>query len=226
MYVVVNAAMSADGKLSSHHRSQVQISGPTDADRVNGLRAASDAIMVGIGTVLADDPNLTVDEDRAAERDAAGRPPQPTRVVADSRARTPASANVLDDTAPTHLLVSEQAPDDRVESLREAGATIITAGTEQVDLIGGVSALGNAGIKQLMVEGGGELIFSFFDAELVDELSVYIGPLIIGGREAPTLADGDGFAGSYPGLILDGVDQIDDGVLLRFSVRGRSPRRT
>jgi 2,5-diamino-6-(ribosylamino)-4(3H)-pyrimidinone 5'-phosphate reductase len=219
MDVVVNAAMSADGKLSSRRREQIAISGPEDFDRVDRVRADSDAIMVGVGTVLADDPSLTLDDDGRRHRRAEdGLDADPARVVADSRARTPPDARILDDDARTVVLVSEAAPAERVYALAEAGARIIEAGTQRVDLPAALDELADEGVDRLMVEGGGELIFSLFEAGLVDELSVFVGSTIIGGREAPTLADGEGFVEEFPSLSLAGVERLDDGVLLRWTV--------
>ena len=219
MDVVVNAAISADGKLSSRRREQIAISGPADFDRVDRLRASADAVMVGVGTVLADDPHLTLDvEDRRVQRLRAGRPGHPARVVADSRGRTPTDARVLDDLATTYLLVSAAAPEGRREALREAGADIVEAGEERVDLPAALDALDAEGIDRLMVEGGGKLLFSLFDAGLVDELSVYVGSTIVGGRDAPTLADGEGFVEEFPVLSLTDVERLDDGVLLGYVV--------
>ncbi len=219
MHVLVNAATSADGKLSSRRREQIAISGSEDFDRVDALRGKSDAVMVGIGTVLADDPHLTVDDPTSTAREERAEPPHPARVVADSRARTPPDARVVDDAAETYLLVSEAAPEERIEPLRRAGARIVVAGSERVDLPSALAELASEGIERLLVEGGGELIASLFDARLVDELSVFVGPLIIGGRDAPTFTDGEGFIEEFPDLSLESVERLDGGVLLRWRVQ-------
>lgn len=219
MRVVVNAATSADGKLSTREREQIAISEPADFERVDRLRAESDAVMVGVGTVVADDPSLTVDDlDLRATRQERGDPENPARVVADSRIRTPPNAKVLDDNADSYLLVSEAAPGNFISQMEESGATVIVAGEDRVDLEAAFEALESEGIDQLMVEGGGELIFSLFELDLVDELSVFVGSTIIGGREAPTLADGEGFVEDFTQLTLETVERLDDGVLLQYEV--------
>ncbi|WP_363465980.1 2,5-diamino-6-(ribosylamino)-4(3H)-pyrimidinone 5'-phosphate reductase [Halogeometricum borinquense] len=219
MHVVVNAATSADGKLSTRRREQIKISGADDFARVDRVRADSDAVLVGVGTVLADDPHLTVDDaDYRDERQSDGREPHPARVVADSRARTPTDARILDDAATTYVLVSESAPADRVSALEKTGETVVTAGDTRVSFPEAFAELEARGIDRLMVEGGGEVIFSLFEDELVDELSVYVGSVVLGGRDAPTLADGDGFVESFPTLDLRDVERIDDGVLLTYDV--------
>jgi 2,5-diamino-6-(ribosylamino)-4(3H)-pyrimidinone 5'-phosphate reductase len=218
MHVLVNAAVSADGKLSSRRREQIQISGDEDFARVDRLRAESDGIMVGVGTVLADDPSLVRHDEghRAAVRGPGAAPP--ARIVADSRCRTPTDADILDGDPETYLLTSEAAPIDRREALEDAGATLVVEGAERVDLPAAFAALEAEGLDRIMVEGGGELIFSLFEAGLVDELSVYVGSMIVGGREAPTLADGEGFVADFPDLDLESVERMDDGVVLRWTV--------
>ncbi|WP_254768635.1 2,5-diamino-6-(ribosylamino)-4(3H)-pyrimidinone 5'-phosphate reductase [Salinilacihabitans rarus] len=218
MHVVVNVAMSADGKLSTRRREQVRISGDEDFARVDRLRADSDAVVVGVGTVLADDPHLTVKDPALRERRReAGRSENPARVVVDSRARTPPDARVLDDEATTYLCTSEAAPVDARAALADR-ARLVTAGDDRVDLLRAFAALQAEGLERVMVEGGGELIFSLFDAGLVDELSAFVGPTVIGGRDAPTPADGEGFVEAFPELALEDVERLDDGVLLSWRV--------
>ena len=225
MYVVVNAAQSVDGKLSTRRREQLAISGAEDFDRVDRIRAAADAVLVGVGTVLADDPHLTLDEEaRRVERLRNGRAGNPARVVVDSTGRTPLDARILDDAATTYLLLSEAASSDRREALAAAGATVIVAGDDRVDLADGVAALADRGVDRLMIEGGGEVIFSSLAAGIVDELQVYVGSFVVGGREAPTLADGDGFVESFPQLELTDVDRLDDGVVLSYTVEAERER--
>lgn len=224
MRVVVNAAVSADGKLSTHAREPIEISGESDFQRVDELRAQSDAVMVGVGTVLADDPSLTVDDPvRTAIREADDRPIQPARVIADSHCRTPLDARVLDDATRTYILISEAAPQDRRTALRDTGAELVVSGERRVDIRAAVPRLESEGIDQLMVEGGGELIASMFEADLVDQLSVFVGSFVIGGRDAPTLVDGDGFLESFPQLSLLSVERLDGGVLLQWLVEHDVP---
>lgn len=212
MVVHVNAAVSVDGKLSTRHREQIPISGPTDFDRVERLRATCDAVLVGIGTVTADDPSLTVDRP-----DGSGHP---VRVVLDTRARTPSTASVLTGDAPTIIVVGDVAPADRVATLRDAGATVIEAGGDRVDVAAAVAALREREIVDILVEGGGEIVFSMFEAGQVDRLTVYVGSVVIGGRDAPTLVDGVGFdePDAFPRLALERVDCVDDGVVLSYTV--------
>lgn len=228
MHVRVNVAVSADGKLSTVDRQQVRISGSDDFDRVDALRAEADAVMVGIGTVLADDPSLTIDDpDRIARRQQSGRNDQPMRVVTDSYARVPPDARVLDDTAETTILVSAEAPAERREAIVTAGNRIHAVGTNRVDLRRGLQALETDGISTILVEGGGEVIFSLFESGLVDEVSMYVGDMIIGGTAAPTMADGVGYTerSQFPRLERRSVTPLDEGVLIEWSVAKKRENR-
>lgn len=219
MDIVVNAAMSVDGKLSTRRREQIKISGNDDFARVDRIRTRVDGVLVGIGTVLADDPHLVLDDpDGRRQRREAGRPATPARVVVDSRGRTPPDGRICDDAAETYILISEAAPDENCRALRKAGAELIVAGSDRVDLPAAIDKLEQKGIDSLLAEGGGEILFSLFKNGLVDELSVFVGSQIIGGRDAPTLADGEGFVEQFPQLSLDAVDRVDDGVVLSYTV--------
>ena len=220
-FIFINSAMSADGKISSFERSRVRISGQADRARVDLLRAESDAVMVGVGTVLADDPGLRVKSaDLREARRAKGWPEDPLRIIADSRARTPLSARVL---GPGCLVaVSRSAPQERVDRL-SSKCEIIVCGEEQVDLHELFSRLVERGIKHLMVEGGATLNWSLLKLGLVDELYVYMGAMLIGGENAPTLVDGPGFKDNFPRLTLRDVQRLDEGVLLKWSLPGERP---
>ncbi|MDF0591010.1 2,5-diamino-6-(ribosylamino)-4(3H)-pyrimidinone 5'-phosphate reductase [Candidatus Methanocrinis natronophilus] len=215
-FVIINSAMSADGKISSFQREQVRISGPEDMGRVRGLRAGSDAVMVGVGTVLADDPGLRIkSSDHRKMRKDEGLSEEPLRVVVDSLARTPLGSEVLG--KGSILAVSKAAPEERLDLLRDK-CEIAVCGDIRVDLPLLLSILHNKGVRRLMVEGGATLNWSLIEAGLVDEISVYVGAMIIGGEGAPTLVDGPGFSTDYPKLSLISADRLDDGVLLRWRV--------
>ena len=220
-YVVVNVAMSADGKLSTRERRQVRISGEQDFTRVDRLKAGCDAVMVGIGTVLADNPSLTVKgvECREHRRDR-GADVHPVRIIVDSAARTPLDAKILHKEEGKRIIaVSAEADPARVAALKRY-ATVIAAGTGNVDLVRLLDTLGGMGIRRVMVEGGGTLIEGLVRAGLVDEIYTYIGNIIIGGKDAPTLADGEGFAkeSDFRCLTLIEAKKMGCGVLLHWLV--------
>lgn len=220
-YTVVNVAMSADGKLSTRERRQVKISGTQDFTRVDRLKAGCDAVMVGIGTVLADDPSLTVKAEECRQRRInRGADEHPVRIVVDSNARTPPGASILNKgTGKRIIAVSEQADDQRVAALRKT-ATVIITGEKDVDLTRMMEKLGEMGLQRIMVEGGGTLIAGLLAAGLVDEIYTFIGNIIIGGKDAPTLADGPGFVkeSDFCRLTLLESHRMESGILLHWTV--------
>ncbi|MCL7414785.1 MAG: 2,5-diamino-6-(ribosylamino)-4(3H)-pyrimidinone 5'-phosphate reductase [ANME-2 cluster archaeon] len=221
-HITINAAMSADGKISTHKRIQVRISGDDDFIRVDTMRANADAVMVGIGTMLADNPSLTVKsgELRSKRKKRSGSG-DPARIVVDSMARTPLDADIFKKGEGERIIaVCEKAPKGRIEALQHRGARILTAGDQQVDLAGLMSELKALGFDTLMVEGGATLNWSLISQGLVDEIYTYIGAMVLGGEDAPTLVDGTGFGDNTDavGLELMSVERMDDGVLIQWHI--------
>jgi 2,5-diamino-6-(ribosylamino)-4(3H)-pyrimidinone 5'-phosphate reductase len=215
-FVFINSAMSADGKISSFLHSQVRISGHQDLARVDRLRASSDAVMVGIGTILADDPKLRIkSSELRSGRMQRGMSQDHLRIVADSLARTPLDAEVLGEEC--IIAVSKAAPAERLRQL-SGKSEIIVAGDQQVDLSKLMGILYGRGVKRLMVEGGAALNWGMIRAGLVDEICVYLGNMLIGGDQAPSLVGGAGFANDFPKLELISFDRMDDGILLRWRI--------
>jgi 2,5-diamino-6-(ribosylamino)-4(3H)-pyrimidinone 5'-phosphate reductase len=219
-YVLLNAAMSADGKISTIERVQTRISGRKDRDRVDALKAGSDAIMVGIGTVLADNPALTVkSKKRREDRKRAEKDENPIRIVVDSSARTPIDAEILSKGSGKRIIaVSKRAIIADVDRLGEK-AEIIVCGREEVDLKKLLYLLWQRGVTRLMVEGGATLNWSLVSQGLVDEIYIYLGNIIIGGVHAPTLVDGTGFVTDMAKLELLSAEKMDTGILLQWRVR-------
>ncbi len=211
--VIINAAMSVDGKIALVGGKRIRISDEKDFRRVHELRNSVDAILVGINTILKDDPKLTVKEKYVKN------PRNPVRVVLDSKLRIPEGAKVLNNMAKTIVATTEAAPQ------RNINAEIIRCGEKQVDLKCLLAELWRRGIRSVMVEGGGTVIHSFLKEGLVDELDVFVGSIIIGGG-APTLAEGVG-AEDEDGVIklkLIECKPLGDGVLLRYGVENEDFR--
>jgi 2,5-diamino-6-(ribosylamino)-4(3H)-pyrimidinone 5'-phosphate reductase len=220
-YVVVNIAMSADGKISTRERRQVRISGAQDFTRVDRLKAGCDAIMVGIGTVLADDPSLTVKSEECLNyRRKQGWDDHPLRIVVDSSGSTPPDASILHKGEGKRVVAVSGRADAKKIAVLGKKATVLVAGKDEVDLGILMDELGTMGVRRLMVEGGGTLIAGLMKAGLVNEMYTFIGNIIIGGKDAPTVADGEGFIreSEFARLMLLEANRIDNGILLHWKV--------
>ncbi|MDI6643463.1 MAG: 2,5-diamino-6-(ribosylamino)-4(3H)-pyrimidinone 5'-phosphate reductase [Methanobacteriaceae archaeon] len=183
-YVILNAAMTLDGKIATKNGSS-EISGDDDLKRVHKLRKESDAIMVGINTVLADDPRLTIHKIPSEPED------NPIRIIVDSKARTPLKSRILNDEAPTIIAVTKNAPAEKVMTLKKK-VEVLFFGEKKVNLEKLMEEIGKKGVKKLMLEGGSTLNYSMFEKKLIDEVRVCIAPMIVGGINAKTLVDGSG----------------------------------
>ena len=192
--VTAKWALSLGGQSAARTGQSLYMTGAPARAEAHRLRAEHDAVLVGIGTVLADDPQLTV-------RDADG--PSPLRVVLDSQARLPGSARLLRDARPL-VYVSRDAPRERVEALADA-ADVVAVGTgPQLPLQDVLMDLARRDVTSLLVEGGASVHGSFFDQHLVDQVAVFIAPLVLGGRTALPGVAGLGAESPSAGLRLVG----------------------
>ena len=187
-FVTAKFAASLDGKIATRSGDSKWITTDRARWETHRLRAASDALMAGVNTVLADDPLLTA-------RDEKGNPNerQPLRVIVDSKGRTPPEARLLREPGKTLIAVARVAP-EAAARLAGAGAEVIEVPGDGVgvDLQGTLRSLGERGICGVMVEGGGALLGSLFDLGLVDKVVAFVAPVIIGGGGAPSPVAGLG----------------------------------
>jgi len=188
-HVTLKAGMTLDGKIADLHGGSRWITGEAARDRAHRLRSESDAIVVGIGTVLRDDPELTV---RLGEP----WPREPLRVVLDTEARTPVGARLIRAGRPSAALIAvgAEAPRPRVEALAASGATVLSCRTRdrRVDLGALLAELFAREVRAVLVEGGGEVHGAFLDSGLVDRVAIFTAPVLIGGRGATPVVGGAG----------------------------------
>jgi len=189
-FVTLKTALSLDGKIGLRGRKRVQLTGREANLEAHRLRHNHSAIMVGIGTVLEDDPLLTA-------RIEGEKLSQPVRVIVDSRLRIPLEARVLEDisNSPVVIACTENSPPAKRTLLQERGIELLLLPEKEgsVDLKALLTRLGAMGIDSVLLEGGGRLNFGALSAGIVDKLIFFITPLLLGGETAPTPLDGNGF---------------------------------
>ena len=209
-YVIVNCAMSADGKIASPMRKQMRISDEEDIQRMYRLRNECDAVLVGINTILSDDPKLTVKESYIPN------PKQPLRVILDQKGRTPPQALALNEGARTLIITGNEI----TRSYDGAHIEVVGCRTNEkgfLDVTCALDILYQKGIRKLLVEGGGTIIWSFLKNKVVNDLFIFIGPCIIGGKETPTIVDGDGLSpGENIPLEIIEVKRAGSGILIHY----------
>ena len=223
-FVFINVAVTADGKMDTYERRGAAISSAADKARVDRLRAESDAVMVGGRTLLDEDPKLTVkSEALRAERVVRGLTPNPIKVGIVTKAEIKPDSDFLNfGEARIVIFTTNQTSSIKIELLRSRGVDVFVHENPRVDLAKALETLHELGVKRLMVEGGGTLNFELLRLGLVDELSVYVAPMIFGGESAPTAAAGMGLArGEAIPLKLIHSEVYDDegGVLLHYSLK-------
>ena len=221
-FVFINVAMTADGKIDTSARRGAAISSPRDKERVDTLRADSDAVMVGGRTLLDEDPKLTVKSELLrAERVARGLSENPMKVCVVSDANIESHSKFLREGG-TRIVIftTNRTSKNKLDLLRSQGAEVFVYEGKRVDLTHMMQTLVDLGVKRLMVEGGATLNFELLRLGLVDEVNAFVSPMIFGGESAPTLAAGRGLErGEAIPLKLVDVEKWDDGgVVLKYSI--------
>ena len=204
--------MSADGKIASPAGKQLRISSEEDIIRMYNLRNSCDAVLVGVETVLSDNPKLTVKEKYVEN------PRQPVRIVLDTHCKTPTNSLVVNQVAKTLIITDKECNkkyNDNVEILQ-----CETDKEGYIDLKKLLKILFNRGVKTLMVEGGSTVILNFLKQKLVDDMYVYVGPMIVGGKNTPTLADGTGIKNTDELINLEIADacRLGPGILIHYKM--------
>ncbi len=225
--VFANLAISLDGKIDSAAREGGGFSSREDRERLDAYRAEADALVVGAGTVRAEDPPLAIrSAERRRRRLEEGRAEELTVVVVSASGELPATARFLDEPARARwLVVPEMLDPKRLDDalVRRIGAGTLELhriGAERVDLAALVRRLDEAGHARILVEGGGELIAAFLEADALDELRVTLCPCLLGGRAAPTLVGGEGWPlAGRRALRLIACEPVGDELFLRYELR-------
>lgn len=216
MYVILNAAMSIDGKISTI-KNDSAISSKLDLVRVHKLRSTVDGIMIGISTVLGDDPMLNV-------RYSATGTKNPTRIIIDSKARIPLNSRIIESSnkIQTIIAVTHNASSRKIKEIQKKGAQVLVYGNGKVNLRNLFQQLEKMGLKKIIVEGGGEINWSVLKLGLVNELVVTISPVVIGGRDAKTLVEGKGFTNISDGIkmkLSNKIIQNENEIILFYKLR-------
>jgi riboflavin-specific deaminase-like protein len=228
-HVLVNMAVTVDGKIDTVARRGARISGPADIARVDRLRADAVAVLVGGHTLIGEDPRLTLRDPELVERRlAAGRPAQPTKVAAVSRidlpggvAALPPDSRFLEEGGGRVIVhTTTRSGPDAIEWLAGRGAEVIVHAGSRVDLAAMLEQLAARGVDRLLVEGGGTLVAGLLEAGLVDEIQLAVAPLIVGGETAPTPVGGPGrhIDEAVRLRLLSATSGADGDVVLRYGV--------
>ena len=216
-HVVLKSAMTLDGKVASETGDSKWISGEASRARAHRWRAEADAVAVGLGTALADDPQLTARVEGVAR--------QPRRVVFDSEARLPLDSQLVRGAAevPLTVVCGRAAKRTALQALEAAGVDVIVAsgGNEAARVGRALDELGEREVQSLLLEGGPHLAGAFLEAGEVDEARIFVAPMLAGGRDARTAIEGQGIEqiASAPRALSLELDRIEDDVLISARFR-------
>lgn len=218
-HVLFKSAMTLDGKVATASGDSQWISSPASRDVAHRFRAQVDAIAVGIGTALSDDPALT------ARHDDVLYDRQPTRVVFDSEARLPVDGTLVRSAREVPLVVvtSRAAPREAINQLEAVGVEVVVVSgeNEAARVISGLNELGQHGIQSLLLEGGPHLAGAFFEAGEIDYMTLFLAPMVLGGKQARAAVEGSGverIADAYRALAMQ-CDSIGDDLLITARIR-------
>ena len=205
-YTILNCASSADGKIALPNKRKIELSSTEDFKRVHNLRSKCDAIIVGINTVIEDNPNLTVNRKFSSGSN-------PIRVILDTNYRTPENSNILNGESKTIIVIGDKTVDRKLPNVK-----ILRCGNKEVNLEKLLNHLKELNVKNILVEGGETVLWSFLEKKLFNELNIFVSSVIIGGKKTPSIAGGKGFLDkrNVLNLELKKFKQMGNGILLTY----------
>ena len=209
-HIIISAAISIDGRIATR-TGDSRLSSREDLVRLHGLRARVDAILVGVNTVLRDDPMLNVRKVRGKN---------PTRIILDSAGRIPQNSKIMRtcNSIPTIVIVSQKITRYNLARLQKSKADIIIAGKNKPSIKILLKRLGGRKIKSVLVEGGGTVIWEFVRTGLFDEIFVTVSPVLLGGDSVPLVSGrGPGRISGWPALRLKSAKRLKNHLVLRYA---------
>jgi 2,5-diamino-6-(ribosylamino)-4(3H)-pyrimidinone 5'-phosphate reductase len=220
-HTFINVAMTADGKIDTIERKGAAISSKRDKERVDELRAAVDGILVGGRTLLEEQPRLTVKSEALREgRVQRGLSPNPIKVGVVTSADISLESDFIK-AGPARVVIftTNQTSKEQLARLKASGVEIFVDTEPRINLTLMMQTLKKIGVDHLMVEGGGTMNFELMRLGLVDELMIYVAPMIFGGMNAPTLADGLGLArnDAIALKLINAETHEDGGIVLHYN---------